>query len=101
MVRIGPLVTRRNFSGAVEFLAPAVELWPDEADYCSALGWALFKKMPSEPERSQEHLEHAVELAPEDASASHRLSLVLRSLGRTADADAWLNHARRLDPDTG
>ena len=87
-----------NFRGAVEFLAPAVELWPDEADYCSALGWALFKKLPSELERSREHLERAVELGPENASASYRLSLVLRSLGRADDADAWLNHARRLDP---
>jgi tetratricopeptide (TPR) repeat protein len=95
------LLNLANFKGAVEFLAPAVELWPNEADYCSALGWALYKKMPSEPERSREHLEHAVELAPENATASYRLSLVLRALGESADADSWLNHARRIDPDIG
>jgi curved DNA-binding protein CbpA len=87
-----------NFKGAVEFLAPAVDLWPDEADYQSALGWALFKKMPSEPEPSREHLEKAVTMAPEDATASFRLSFVLRALGQSADADAWLRRSRQLDP---
>jgi tetratricopeptide (TPR) repeat protein len=87
-----------NFKGAVEFLAPAVELWPDEADYQSALGWALYKKIPSEPERSREHLEYAVKLAPEDAIASRRLSFVLRAIGETAQADEWARRAKRLDP---
>jgi curved DNA-binding protein CbpA len=88
-----------NFKGALEFLAPAVDLWPDEAEYHSALGWALYKKMPTELDRSRKHLESALRLAPEDATASHRLSFVLRSLGEDTQADAWLRRARQLNPE--
>ena len=44
LYRKGEILLRRgNFKAAVEFLRPAVELWPDEAEYCSALGWALYQ----------------------------------------------------------
>ena len=42
-----------NFKGAVEFLEPAVEIYPQEADYQHALGWALYKQLPSEPARAK------------------------------------------------
>jgi tetratricopeptide (TPR) repeat protein len=71
-----------NFKGALEFLQPAVDLWPEECTYQSALGWALYKKSPSEPEAALEHLERARRIDPNEAETEFRLSIVRRSLGR-------------------
>jgi tetratricopeptide (TPR) repeat protein len=75
------LVRQGNFRGAVDYLRAAVELWPDEAAYQSALGWALFKKIPSEPAAAREHLERAIALDARDAIAPSRLAALLRELG--------------------
>jgi len=99
MYRKGEVLLRSgNFAGAIEFLRPAVELWPDESDYCSALGWALYRKLPSEPLLARKHLERAVEISPESSSAIHRLSIVMRSLGENEKAASLLERARALDP---
>jgi tetratricopeptide (TPR) repeat protein len=90
-----------NFAGAIEFLRPAVELWPEESDYCSALGWALYRKLPSEPDLAREQLERAVELSPKNATAIHQLSIVVRSIGETEEADSLLGRARSIDPKIG
>jgi tetratricopeptide (TPR) repeat protein len=87
-----------NFNGALEFLEPAVNLWPQEPVYQAAFGWACFKARPPRPELAREHLAKAVELSPKDALALHRLGLVLRSLGETAEGDRLLARAKQLDP---
>jgi len=100
--RKGEILLRSgNFKGAVEFLAAAVEAWPDEGAYQGALGWALFKKTPPEPEAAMRHLQTAVELSPKDAENWYRLSLVLREIGDTRTADDALKFAQRIDPDIG
>jgi len=76
------LVRQGNFRGAVDYLRAAVDLWPEEAVYQSALGWALFKKTPSEPAAAREHLERAVELDARNAVALSRLAALLRELGK-------------------
>ena len=102
LYRKGEVLLRAgNFKGAIEFLAPAVELWPEETAYCSALGWALYKKMPSEPELARQHLELAIDLSSNDATAIYRLSVVLGSLGEKVAAAGLLERARRLDPKVG
>ncbi len=90
-----------NFAGAVEFLRPAVELWPEESEYCAALGWALYRKLPSELNPAREQLERAVELSPKNATAIHQLSIVVRSIGDTEEADSLLGRARSIDPKIG
>lgn len=87
-----------NFLGALEYLRPAVELWPEESAYHAALGWALFKKLPSEPAAGRSHLERAIELDPRSAQASYWLSIVLKQAGETEAAASMLAHARALDP---
>ena len=52
-----------DFRGALQFFENAVQLWPDESAYQSMLGWALYKKNPSEPEWAREHLGKALEMA--------------------------------------
>jgi hypothetical protein len=80
------LLRQGNFRGAVDYLRAAVDLWPDEAAYQSALGWALFKKTPPEPAAAREHLERAVHLDARDDVALSRLGAVLRALGEDGPA---------------
>lgn len=92
------LLKAGDFAGAVPFLKPAVELWPDEPVYRSALGWALFKKTPPDLEGAQDQLEAAVSGGDDNATAHLRLSIVLKEAG---DADGATRHAARakaIDP---
>jgi tetratricopeptide (TPR) repeat protein len=85
--RKGEILLRQgNFRGAVDYLRAAVELWPEEPAYQSALGWALFKKVPSDPQAAREHLERAAALDPRDAVAVSRLAAVRRELGEAEPA---------------
>jgi tetratricopeptide (TPR) repeat protein len=87
-----------NFNGAHDFLRPAVQLYPEEGAYQSALGWALYKKRPSDPKNARTHLEKAIALDAQDAVAHFRLGLVLRALGDEPAAKRELDTAKRLDP---
>ena len=97
--RKGEILLRMgDFSRAHPYLASAVEIWPDDGAYRSALGWVLYKGSPSDPTAAREHLQIAVELGPQDAVAHFRLGVVLRSLGENKDARAWLERAKELEP---
>jgi len=97
--RKGEILMRQgNFRGALEFLRPAVELWPEDGTYQGALGWALFKGAPSDPVRARAHLERALALEPRNVELAHRLSLVLKALGEVAPAANLQNKVRDLDP---
>src|SRR5262245_14790946 len=79
--RKGEILLRQgNFRGAVDYLRAAVELWPDGAAYQSALGWALLKKTPPEPQAAREHLERAAALDTRDPVVLSRLAAVLREV---------------------
>jgi tetratricopeptide (TPR) repeat protein len=95
------LMRSGKFKDAIEFLRPAIELWPDEADYQASLGWSLFKKLPPEPEAARNHLAIAVEIDPSHAQAWLHLSLVLRELGDGDSASQALEQAKRIDPAIG
>jgi tetratricopeptide (TPR) repeat protein len=96
LYRKGEVLLRQgNFRAALEFLRPAVETWPEEGAYQSALGWALYKKLPSEPGPAREHLERAAALEPSDGVILFRLGVVLRALGEDARAAEFLARARR------
>jgi Flp pilus assembly protein TadD len=92
------LLRAGNFAGALDFLRPCVALWPEDTSYQSALGWALYKRSPSDPKAAREHLEKAVNLDAQDAIAHFRLGMVLRALGEEDDAATMLARAKRLDP---
>jgi len=93
------LMRQGNFRGALEYLEPAAELWPDEPAYQGALGWALYKKTPADLDRSRLHLERAYELAPRDPVITYHLSVVLKARGETEAAAAMEAKARGLQPD--
>jgi len=87
-----------DFAGALPFLRPAVKLAPEDPAYRSALGWALFKRNPPEEAEARSHLEKAVALDAEDATAHLRLSVVLRALGEEDTAARHRRRAHELDP---
>jgi len=91
----GILLRAGNFLGALDFLEAAARLWPEESDYQSAYGWALYRKNPPETERAREHLEKAVTLNGDNAEAHQRLGLVLKDLGDDKAAAAALARARK------
>lgn len=92
------LIKTGNFRGAIEYLRPAVELWPEEAAYQAALGWALFKKAPPEPEAARSHLERAYELDSRNAQTAFWLGTVLKAQGETVAAANLIEKAKALDP---
>jgi TolA-binding protein len=92
------LLKMGNFRGALEYLEPAVELWPDEPAYQGALGWALFKQPQSNVERAKVHLTKAHQQEPENPRTLMRLGRVLGQLGETQEAANCIASARRLDP---
>lgn len=97
-VRGDRLMRAGNFRGALEFLERAVTLWPEEADYQAALGWALHRKTPAESQRALEHFERAFALGTDQAVWWLRGSLVARSLGQDSRANQLGERARALDP---
>ena len=97
--RKGEILLRMgNFEGALEYLEPAVDLWPDEPAYQSGLGWALYKQPQSDVARALEHLELAARAAPDDAVILFRLGMVLRASGEQERASELIERARALEP---
>jgi tetratricopeptide (TPR) repeat protein len=92
------LLKMGDFAGAIEYLQPAVDAWPDEAAYQCALGWALYKQPASDVPAARACLEKAVRLTPEDALVHFRLGMVLRAVGETERANQALARARQIDP---
>jgi len=102
LYRKGEILMRQgNFRGAFEFLKPAVDLWPDECAYQSALGWTYYKKTPSEAPAAREHLERALAIDAEDGVTLFRLGVVLRALGQSEAAQAAHARATRLGGSEG
>lgn len=93
------LLKMGNFDGALEYLEPAVELWPEEPAYQASLGWALFRQPRRDVERAIQHLDLAAQKAPDDAVILYRLGLALRSAGEEQRARELIAQARSIDPD--
>lgn len=99
LYRKGEILLRKgSFREALQFLAPAVDLWPSDAAYRAALGWALYKQTKSDPAAARDHLEAAAALDATSAVTFYRLGAVLRALGNAAAADEAFRRARALDP---
>ncbi len=97
--RKGEILLRMgNFQGALDYLEPAVELWPEEPAYQSALGWALYKQSAPDATRAREHLETASGQSTDDAVILFRLGVVLRAIGETQQASELIARARAIEP---
>lgn len=97
--RKGEILLRMgDFNGSLPYLESAVDVWPEEGVYQSALGWALYKQSTSDPTAAREHLARAIELTPRDPVAHFRLGMVLRALGESKSAQSLLDLAKQLEP---
>lgn len=92
------LLKMGNFNSALEYLEPAVNLWPEEPAYQAALGWALHKQSQPDASRAREHLEIASTQAPDDATILYRLGVVIRAAGEMQTGDEMIARARALAP---
>jgi len=92
------LIKMGNFDGALEYLEPAVDLWPEEPAYQAGLAWALHKQTHPDLERAVHHFEIALGQAPDDALIHYRLGLIMRSCGQTNRANELMARARAIDP---
>lgn len=101
LYRKGEILLRKGaFVEALQFLEPAASLWPTEAAYRLACGWALYKQPASDPKRARAELEAAVEIDPADGVAHYRLGVVLRALGEASAAADALARAKALEAKT-
>lgn len=92
------LLRKGDFKGALDYLRPAVELWPEDPGYQGALGWALFKQPRPDPAAARAHLEKAVTLDANDPVTLFRLAVVRRHLGEHEAAESLFRRARSIDP---
>ena len=92
------LVALLRTGEAVEVYRDAVREAPDDAGAHLRLGQALLS-IQGDPEAALPLLQRAQELAPEDARAPGAAGLALSALGRTAEAVAAFEAARRLEPE--
>ncbi len=90
------LLKMGNFREALDYLRAAVNLWPREAVYRSALGWALHKSTPADVESAREELEQALSLDADDPTAHFRLAMILRSLGEEESSGHHLERSKAL-----
>lgn len=91
------LLRKGDFAGAERFLDPAVKLWPEEANYRSALAWALYKKSPSQEKCALEQLDRALELDSQNALIHFRLGTVHRALRNANESARHFARSRELD----
>ena len=92
------LLKMGNFAGALEYLEPAVELWPEEPAYQAGLAWALFRQPNPDLERAQHHFETAARQAPDNALILFRLGRVLQAAGDADRGRELMARARVIDP---
>ncbi len=75
----------------------AVELAPNNAQARDMLGWMYF--LAGDPAQARSHLEHALRLEPELASAHYHLGLLHKSMGAEEGAESAFARAVDLDTD--
>jgi predicted Zn-dependent protease len=94
--RLAEIAARRpDTKSAAAHYARALELQPNDVD--ANLGYAKILITMNQPEKAETLLQRATRVDPYNAVAHYRLSMVYRSLGRTADARRELSEFQRLN----
>ena len=95
------LMRRRDFATARAHVEAAIELNPDEADYHALLARVLFDQYegPDAPlPRMLASTDRALQLEPKHDRAHYARGLVLRRMGKEADAAAEFERAAEYNP---
>ncbi len=85
-----------NLKKAIEMVAKAVELRPNDGYIVDSLGWAHYQL--GEFEEAVKHLERAVELRPEDPVINDHLGDAYWRVGRKLEAKFQWRHAKDNKP---
>ena len=94
--RLAEIAARRpDPKSAAQHYSRALELQPNDVD--ANLGYARILIAMNQPEKAETLLQRAVRLEPYNAVIHYRLSMVYRTLGRTADARQELSEFQRLN----
>ena len=94
--RLAEIAARRpDLRSAAAHFARALELQPNDVD--ANLGYAKILIAMNQPEKAETLLQRGTRVDPYNAVAHYRLSMVYRSLGRTADARRELSEFQRLN----
>jgi tetratricopeptide (TPR) repeat protein len=94
--RLAEIAARRpDTKSAAAHYARALDLQPNDVD--ANLGYAKILITMNQPEKAETLLQRATRVDPYNAVAHYRLSMVYRSLGRTADARRELSEFQRLN----
>ncbi len=88
---------RLNLKKAIDMVAKAVELRPNDGYIVDSLGWAHYQL--AEFEDAVKHLERAVELRPEDPVINDHLGDAYWRVGRNLEAKFQWRHAKDNKPE--
>ena len=93
---------KKDWARAHQAFKEAVDLYPDEGEFHSYLGWALHQTNPSEDtvsKQAQAHLEEGLRLNPRHDRGYLFLGWLHKALGRRAEAEAQFEKAIQCNPD--
>ena len=94
--RLAEIAARQpDLKSAAAHFSRALELQPNDVD--ANLGYARILTTMNQPENAETLLQRAIRLEPYNAVTHYRLSMVYRSLGRTADARRELSEFQKLN----
>lgn len=95
------LLRRRDFQGALDYLRNAIDLNATEADYHALYAWVLFQQHEGADAPLDEMLtavDRALTLDAGNDRAHYYRGMVLRRLGRDAEAVAHFEKATQINP---
>lgn len=92
------LIRRRDFDGARQILEGAIELNPEEADAWASLAWSLFNIPNASVPRMLDAADSAIRIAPKHDRAHYARGMILRRMGKEADAILAFRAAAEANP---
>ncbi|MEW5847361.1 MAG: response regulator [Myxococcota bacterium] len=93
---------KKDWSRAQECFKAAVDLYPDEGEFHSYLGWALYQTNPSDAElarQAEKHIEHGLQLNPKIDKSYLFLGWLYKGTGRKELSEKQFEKAIQCNPD--
>jgi curved DNA-binding protein CbpA len=95
------LAKKQDFDGALQLLTRILTASPDEPDYHAMRAWLLMQKHPGQGAPLSDMLESAsaaIDLHADHEKANFYKGLILKRMGRTAEAYKFFRKATQINP---